>query len=657
MVTNPRRAGALVILLSSFSVALHGQSASGEGRELPAMLRRESDAQLAWKTIQGACSQCHSLASVTAARLSQPQWENIVKDMVGRGASLDEQQIPRVVEYLSAAFPASATGTKTGSGKATPFIAVTDAVLQNPASGDWLGWRRDRSASGYSPLAQVNRQNVQKMRLAWSLAMEPGEQENEPIVYRGVMYLPNTHGVVQALDARNGELIWEYRRKLPARLGNDTTRSLAIYQDKIFLTTEDGYLVALVAATGALAWEVKVDDEPRRTHYNTGPIAAEGKVFIGQECGIGSPPPCSVTAHDATTGKVLWRRGSIAGPGDPEEHNATWGGVPYEKRSKSSFWLTGSFDPVLHLLYWTTASASPYPEILKGTGNGSLLYTDSILALDPNTGAIKWFFQMMPRDNFDEDQEDNPILADVQIGGTTRKVVYALGKPGMLWAFDRVTGAYLWNRQLVPFQNIYEDIDQKTGKITVNEKIIPKTMGTIQMVCPGMRGGKLFQTKAFSPQSNAIYSPISNECTMNEVVPLSVNQGGLDYSRIVPMEGSDGNVGSLAAVSASTGEILWKYNQRAAMGSVLATGGGLVFAGDLYRYFRAFDADTGKILWEVPLSGPVTGYPVSYSVDDKQYVAVPVGGNTLGTVSLSQLYPELKSPAGGNVLMVFTVGD
>lgn len=537
------------------------------------------------------------------------------------------------------------------------FVPVTDSVLNHPDSSDWLRWRRDNSASGYSPLDQVNRQNVQKLRLAWAWGMESGTQEQEPIVYRGVMYLPHTHGVVQALDARSGTLLWEYRRKLPSGMGNGTTRNIAVYQDKIFVTTEDAYLVALEASTGKLVWETKVGQPDKRVDFSTGPIAGGGKVFAGVTCGTGTPLPCFISAHDATTGKLLWRRESVAGPKDPPAHQATWGGLPYEKRTKSSFWLTGSYDPELNLLFWTSASSYPYPEILKGTGNGILLYTDSILAIDPETGAIKWFFQMTPRDNFDMDMQDNPILADVSIGGTTRKVVYILGKPGILWAFDRQTGEHLWNRQLVTFQNLYKNIDPKTGEITVNEEIIPRKVGDAPLVCPGMRGGKLLQTNAYNPGTNLLYNPVSNECTIDKVVPLEESVSGLDYSKILHMQGSGEKVGRLTAVSASTGEVAWTYDQRAAIGSVLTTAGGLVFVGDFYRYFRAFDAETGKVLWEIPLSSPVTGYPISYAADGKQYIAVTLGGGTSGQRHLARLYPELKVPNGNNLLMVFALEE
>ena len=537
------------------------------------------------------------------------------------------------------------------------FVPVTDAVLRNPDPADWLSWRRDHSASGYSPLQQVNRQNVGKLGLAWAWPMEDGHQEQEPIVYKGVMYLPHSNNVVQALNARTGELIWEYRRELPEDTTRSGTRNIAIYQDKIFLGTLDGYLVALGARTGSVVWETKVADYQQHNRYTAGPIAADGKVFAGLACRVGSLKSCFMTAHDAATGKQLWRRESIAGPGDPEEHNATWGGVPYEERKKGSFWLTGSYDPDLKLVYWTTGSSYPYPEILRGTDDGAVLYTNSLLALDAETGAMKWFFQMQPRDNFDMDHQDNPILADVEIGGTQRKVVYTLGKTGILWALDRETGDHLWNRQLVAYQNIFQHIDSETGAITMNEKIIPREVRTSQLVCPGMRGGKLFQTDAYNPRTNTIYSPVSNECIIFKILPLEVSVSGVDYGRIEHMEGAAGKVGRLTAVSASTGQLLWTYDQRAAIGSVLTTGGGLVFAGDFYRHFRAFDAQTGEVLWELPLSGSVTGYPISYAVDGKQYVAVGAGEGTVGQRHLAGLYPELKAPEGSNILMVFALGN
>jgi glucose dehydrogenase len=309
------------------------------------------------------------------------------------------------------------------------------------------------------------------------------------------------------------------------------------------------------------------------------------------------------------------------------------------------------------LVYWSTASPYPYPGILKGTGDGDLLYTNSILALDAKTGKIRWFFQMQPRDNFDMDHQDNPILADVVIGGTLRKVIYLLGKPGILWAFDRETGEHLWNKQLTEYQNLYGGIDPETGAITVNESIIPRHVGDTHMVCPGMRGGKLFQTNAYSPKTQVIYSPITNACSEFTVVPLDVNVSGLDYGGIHFMEGTNEQVGRLSAISATTGNLLWNLDQRAALGSVMATGGNLVFYGDLHRYFKAVHAETGEKLWEIGLGSPITGYPISYAVDGKQYVAVAIGGGSAGTRHFATMYPELNTQFGSSMLVVFALPD
>ena len=194
------------------------------------------------------------------------------------------------------------------AGQETPFVPVTDAVLQDPNPGDWLRWRRDQGASGYSPLDQVNRHNVQTLRLAWAGKMETGPQEQEPIVYRGVMYLPHPGNVVQALDAKTGALIWEYRRELPKNASTGATRNIAIYQDRIFLATQDAHLVALDAETGSVVWEVKVADYSQRVRYSAGPIAADGRVFVGQTCGVGTSVACFLSAHDAQTGRQLWQR-------------------------------------------------------------------------------------------------------------------------------------------------------------------------------------------------------------------------------------------------------------------------------------------------------------------------------------------------------------
>ena len=281
------------------------------------------------------------------------------------------------------------------------FVPVTDAMLQAPAPGDWLMWRRTLAGWGYSPLDQIDRSNVGNLRLVWSRALrDGGRQQGTPLVYDGVIYMPNPNDVIQAIDAVTGDLLWEYQRPLPddacERLipGVCTTnRNLAIYDDLIIDTSVDEYVFALDARTGALVWETQVLDY--RTHpanQSTGPIIANGKVISGRSCmPAGGPDACVVTAHDPLTGEELWRRRTIPRPGEPGDE--TWGGVPDRERRHVGTWMAPSFDPDLNLLYIGTSVTSPAPKFLVGGADNRHLYHNSTLALDADTGEIVWHYQ------------------------------------------------------------------------------------------------------------------------------------------------------------------------------------------------------------------------------------------------------------------------
>src|SRR5258708_22658404 len=242
------------------------------------------------------------------------------------------------------------------------FRPVTEPMLRNPAPGDWLNWRRTDNAWGYSPLNQINRQNVNQLQLAWSWAMDDtGANEATPLVYDGIMYLPNPRGVIQALDAATGDLIWQYRPQAPSvEAGSDASRGIqrnvAIYGDKIFGTTGDAHLIALDAQTGKLVWDTKVADSKLGYGYTSGPIVVRGKVIAGMTgCSRYKEDVCFISAHDAATGKQVWRTSTIARPGEPG--GDTWGNLPLAFRAGSDAWIPGSYDPQANLVYWATAQA------------------------------------------------------------------------------------------------------------------------------------------------------------------------------------------------------------------------------------------------------------------------------------------------------------
>src|SRR5213593_3337411 len=394
-------------------------------------------------------------------------------------------------------------------GQVKDFRPVTEAMLRNPTSGDWLNWRRTDNAWGYSPLDQINRQNVGQLQLAWSWAMDDtGANEMTPLVYDGIMYLPNPRGVIQALDAATGDLIWQYRpAAAKAAEGSDASRgiqrNIAIFGDKIFATTGDAHIIAVDARTGKLAWSTKVADTQLGYGYTSGPIVVRGKVIAGMTgCSRYKEDVCFITGHDAATGKELWRTSTIARPGEPG--GDTWGDLPLTFRAGGDAWISGSYDPETNLVYWGTAQAKPWARVVRGT-DGDALYTSSTLALDPDTGKMKWYYQHIPGETQDMDETFERILIDV--GGV--KSLFTMGKLGILWQINRVTGKFVHSYDL-GYQNILE-VNGQSGKVTYNPGMIPQVGVQLDM-CPSTAGFKSWRAMAYSPQTNAMYVPLNLNC-------------------------------------------------------------------------------------------------------------------------------------------------
>ena len=549
---------------------------------------------------------------------------------------------------------------------------VTDAMLQAPDPADWLMWRRTLDGWGYSPLDEIDRANVGALRMVWSRGMTEGAQQGTPLVYDGVMYMPNPRDVIQAIDAVTGDLIWEYRRDRPADLEefvpiSSANRNIAIYGDTIIDTSSDDHVFALDAATGRLVWETRIlDYRQNPAHQTSGPIIADGKVISGRGCmPRGGPEACVITAHDATTGAELWRRGLIPAPGEPGDE--TWGDVPYERRAHVGSWMVPSYDPDLDLVYVGTSVTSPAPKFMLGGVDQAHLYHNSTLALDADTGEIVWFYQHL-NDHWDLDHPFERILVDTAVApdagavswinprlqpGERRRVVTGIpGKTGVVYTLDRATGEFLWATPTIS-QNVISSIDGATGAVTENTELVFTASGQEVLACPHASGGKDWEAGAYSPLTNTLYMPLRNVCARM----LASTAGAEDdlsnalyallwRSQITP--GTD-QVGTVQAISVETGEITWTHEQRAATMSLVATGGGLVFGGDVNGRFRALDQETGEVLWEINLGSSVSGFPIAFAVDGRQYIAV-----STGTPRFLDLTPELR-PSFGNNLFVFAL--
>ena len=571
------------------------------------------------------------------------------------------------------------------------FVPVTDAILLDPDPGDWLMVNRTYDHQAYSPLDEIDRSNVGDLKLAWMRAMDAGPQQLRPLVYNGVMYIAHPGSDhLQAIDATTGDLIWDYTWEWPAdlreysQLGN-RTRNLAIYGDNIYHLTADGHLLAVDARTGALDWEHELSDYREGITHSSGAMIIDGRVLSGRACNVNSlTARCFIAAHDAASGKEQWRFYTAAGADDPG--GRTWGEVPPAQRIHLSPWgLPGSYDPELGLVYWGIAVPKPYTRIVRrgtwdvGDRTPCELYSNSTVALSVETGALDWYYQHLPCDDWDQDFVQERTLIDTVVNpdpdavmwinpaaadaARQRKVVVTLGEPGGLFVNDRESGEFLWATPL-PYtaaehaatgRFLIRDIDVETGRVQINMDVVAKAVGEQHIVCA--HNVKGWWSWSYSPLTGLLYIPLNRAClnqTANARTPTGV---GPRFTMPDPLLGEDGDFTELRALDISTGRETWRYSQRAPnAGSALATGGNVVFHGDLNRRIRAHDAETGEVLWETILGSPISGYPVTYKAGGRQYLTVPIGGGSLAFV-LRNYAPELETPSGSNMLVTFALPD
>ena len=535
---------------------------------------------------------------------------------------------------------------------------VTDALLQDPDPADWLNWRRTLDGWGYSPLDQITRDNVGEMRLAWSWALHPGVSQTTPLVYDGVMYIANPGGVMQAVDAVTGDLLWEHRRDFTSEVARSgQMRSLAIYHDLILMNTADAHTVALDARTGDVRWDVEVGNHELGNRFTSGPLVANGTIVVSLVgCQRYVDEACYIVGLEAETGRELWRTSTVALPG--ERGGDTWGDLPLTFRAGGDAWIPGSYDPATNLIYWGTAQAKPWARAQRGI-DGDALYTNSTLALDPATGEMRWYYQHIPGESHDMDETFERILIDYD----GRRSVFTMGKLGILWELDRETGRFISAHDL-GYQNLI-DVDPASGQVTYRPGQLQE-LGEEIFFCPSTSGFKSLRAMAYHPDTEAFYIPLNLNCETGAFGPVERVVGGGGEGPVRRTNHfhpkNPDQLGEFVAMDMRTGEVLWRHRRRTPFHTAaLTTAGGLVFAGDWDRYMFAFDIRSGAVLWRTRLPLMTNGYPITYAVDGKQYVAVsaavPFGGASWSTLLPADLTPEKRNPSAGNALFVFALHE
>lgn len=661
------------------------------------------DAQRGSPLFASACAHCHG-ANGRGGQLGPSIVQRVTEDddaklrtflrtgSPERGmppAAIADQQLPDLIAYLRLLATAAAkagdvavdaSAAFTLNRHVEDFQPIDAETLLNPGPNDWLWFSRTPDAQRFSPLDQIDSTNVGKLAMAWSRGLPDGLSYTVPLVYDGVLYLTTPEASVLALDATTGDQIWEYRRQYAdaamARQGRSKT--LSIFADMVYFTAPDSTIVALDARTGALRWEASAG---KRGH-TSGSIVVKGKVISGGNCISGPRDSCFIAAHDAYTGELVWTFNTAQGDDDGED---TWAGVPLEERLASPWGLPGSYDAANDLIYWGIANPMPTTRSARHAGDPAAaayaapanLYSNSTVALDADTGELIWYYQHLPGDDWDLDMNQERTLLSTPVApdpqhvrwinpnvkrGVTRDVVVNVGEGGGIWMLDRTTGEFLWATPF-PFDvdNFFlSDIDVDTGRTHINRELLVDEPGERHLIC--YLNTRSFWPTAYNPVSNALYVPYIRNCLdMTAASPATATAAAQPERRVgAPEPGvAEDELNGLAKVDLETGAIThWPMGRIPTNSAMLATAGDLIFWGDLDRHYRAMDAQTGEVLWETRLGGPISMSNITYAVNGRQYVAVIAAG-TLASRSLSQgmgpIPLELDDASGSAAIYVFAL--
>lgn len=487
--------------------------------------------------------------------------------------------------------------------------------------GTWVTYSGNYQAQRFSQLSQITRQNVAQLKPSWVYQMRnPGIVETSPIVTGGIMYITEPPSTATALDLHTGRPIWTFTPKIPSDViiigSPPVNRGMAILGDTVFYGTVTCHLIALDAKSGIVRWDTVVDDNKKGYYITAAPLAIDGKIIIGvsgAETGIRG----FVDAYDAKTGKRVWRTWTVPGQGEPGSES--WGGQSFQHGGGST-WVTGSYDPDLHLVYWGTGN--PAPDWNDDTRPGDNLYTCSLLALDSDTGKIKWHFQFTPHDVHDWDSTEVPILFDADVQGRKRKVVSMANRNGFYYVLDRQTGEFITAVAYVK-QNWTDGLDSK-GRPFARRDADPKVGGTL--VYPAISGGANWWSPSYSPRTGLFYQNTREMAGIYYKGDAEYKDGTAYVGGGGETKNGDDAYGAVRALDATTGKLRWEFKLLTpSLTGLLSTAGGLVFGGAEEGNFYALDAATGKQLWELQLGGAVRSPPVSFNIDGKQKVAVTAG--------------------------------
>jgi len=492
-------------------------------------------------------------------------------------------------------------------------------LLAQPVGANWTSYNGDYSGRRYSRLREVNAGNVAQLRAAW--VFHPGNSQNlevTPIVVRGVMYVTSANNVF-ALDARTGRTLWHYDRPVSLGLLDDAAahknRGVAVWQDSVYAETDDAHLVCLDARSGGLRWDIEYAD--KREHYGatSAPLVIKDLVIVGTSGGD-SGVRGSVAAYQAATGKLKWRFWTIPGPG--EFGSSSWPGDSY-LHGGGTTWLPGTYDPERNLLYWTTSNAAP--DYVGDSRPGDDLYTACVVALNPDTGKLVWYFQFTPHDLYDYDATETPVLVDIEESGPTQHLLLQADRNGFFYVLDRTNGKFLRASPFVEKLNWAKSIDG-SGRPILTDRI-PTAEGTY--ICPGVTGATNWNSPAYNPETKLFYVMALESCDEYFAVPRRFIRGETFYNTGTKRPPNEHGRKILLALSPTDGKPVWRYPQAGdgnSWGGILTTAGGLVFFGDDAESFEAAEAGNGHPLWHFNTGQKFVSSPMTYAVDGIQYVAI-----------------------------------